>query len=153
MWTYQSFVLDDIIKSTNRWVFSHILRILVPQRVAIIIGWTSLCLLFVQVKDPHLQKHLAHFGIVMTQLEKTEKSMVELEIEMNQVTLAHHCPWALVAKWLVWRRHWMSRLFAVPTNQLSIVAGNSLHDWINSWLLGGMWVKMYKRFSCPQKIF
>ena len=38
-----------------------------------------------QVKDAHLQKHLAHFGINMTQLQKTEKSMVELEIEMNLV--------------------------------------------------------------------
>ena len=36
------------------------------------------------VKDPHLAQHLAHFGINMTQLQKTEKSMVELEIEMNQ---------------------------------------------------------------------
>jgi len=48
-------------------------------------GFTNFLNPFVQVKDPHLQKHLAHFGIIMTQLEKTEKSMVELEIEMNQV--------------------------------------------------------------------
>jgi hypothetical protein len=48
-------------------------------------GFTNFLYAFLQVKDPHLQKHLAHFGIIMTQLEKTEKSMVELEIEMNQV--------------------------------------------------------------------
>lgn len=35
------------------------------------------------VEDPHLIKHLAHFGIKVNQLEKTEKSMVELEIDIN----------------------------------------------------------------------
>lgn len=36
------------------------------------------------VEDPYLQKHLAHFGINTGQLEKTEKSMIELELELNQ---------------------------------------------------------------------
>lgn len=36
------------------------------------------------VEDPHLIEHLAHFGIKTAQLEKTEKSMVELEIDLNQ---------------------------------------------------------------------
>lgn len=36
------------------------------------------------VEDPHLIDHLSHFGIKITQLEKTEKSMVELEIDLNQ---------------------------------------------------------------------
>lgn len=36
------------------------------------------------VLDPHLVEHLAHFGIKTNQLEKTEKSMVELEIDMNE---------------------------------------------------------------------
>lgn len=36
------------------------------------------------VDDPWLSKHLAHFGIKIGSLEKTEKSMVELEIDINQ---------------------------------------------------------------------
>jgi len=36
------------------------------------------------VLDPHLEKHMAHFGIKTTALEKTDKSMVEIEIDMNQ---------------------------------------------------------------------
>lgn len=36
------------------------------------------------VDDPHLKTHLAHFGISVRQLEKTEKSMVEMELELNQ---------------------------------------------------------------------
>jgi len=36
------------------------------------------------VLDPHLEKHLAHFGIKITNCEKTDKSMVEIEIDMNQ---------------------------------------------------------------------
>jgi len=36
------------------------------------------------VLDPHLEKHLAHFGIKTGSLEKTDKSMVELQIEMNE---------------------------------------------------------------------
>lgn len=36
------------------------------------------------VLDPHLSKHLGHFGIKVNQLEKTEKSMVELELDLNQ---------------------------------------------------------------------
>ncbi|XP_057320588.1 ubiquitin carboxyl-terminal hydrolase 5 [Microplitis mediator] len=36
------------------------------------------------VEDPNLIEHLAHWGINITQLEKTEKSMVELELDLNQ---------------------------------------------------------------------
>ncbi|XP_003744765.1 ubiquitin carboxyl-terminal hydrolase 5 [Galendromus occidentalis] len=36
------------------------------------------------VIDTHLQKHLAHFGIDMAAMQKTEKSMAELELDMNQ---------------------------------------------------------------------
>jgi len=36
------------------------------------------------VLDPFLEKHLAHFGINTGSLEKTDKSMVELQIEMNE---------------------------------------------------------------------
>ncbi|KAL3861427.1 hypothetical protein ACJMK2_007461 [Sinanodonta woodiana] len=36
------------------------------------------------VLDPYLDKHLAHFGINITSLEKTDKTMVELEIDLNQ---------------------------------------------------------------------
>lgn len=36
------------------------------------------------VEDPFLEQHLKHFGINIAQLEKSEKSMLELEIEMNQ---------------------------------------------------------------------
>ncbi|ALC43107.1 CG12082 [Drosophila busckii] len=36
------------------------------------------------VLDPHLAKHLTHFGINMAAMQKCEKSMVELELEINQ---------------------------------------------------------------------
>lgn len=36
------------------------------------------------VENPHLAKHLNHFGIKVQQLEKTDKSMVELELDLNQ---------------------------------------------------------------------
>nr|XP_031833374.1 ubiquitin carboxyl-terminal hydrolase 5 [Nomia melanderi] len=36
------------------------------------------------VEDPHLVQHLAHWGINITQMEKTDKSMVELELDLNQ---------------------------------------------------------------------
>lgn len=36
------------------------------------------------VVDPFLQKHLLHFGINIGEMEKTEKSMIEMEIELNQ---------------------------------------------------------------------
>ncbi|XP_055713193.1 ubiquitin carboxyl-terminal hydrolase 5 [Phlebotomus papatasi] len=36
------------------------------------------------VEDPYLVQHLAHFGIKINQMEKTEKSMVELELDLNQ---------------------------------------------------------------------
>jgi len=36
------------------------------------------------VEDPQLKRHLAHFGINMEGLTKTDKSMAELEIDLNQ---------------------------------------------------------------------
>ncbi|KAK6021858.1 UBA/TS-N domain protein, partial [Ostertagia ostertagi] len=36
------------------------------------------------VIDPNLEKHLAHFGIDPKKLKKTEKSTLELELDMNQ---------------------------------------------------------------------
>eukprot|EP00088_Acartia_fossae_P049859 TRINITY_DN5528_c0_g1_i1.p1 TRINITY_DN5528_c0_g1~~TRINITY_DN5528_c0_g1_i1.p1 ORF type:complete len:817 (-),score=299.72 TRINITY_DN5528_c0_g1_i1:195-2645(-) len=36
------------------------------------------------VLDPNLEQHLAHFGIKMADCTKTDKSMVELQIEMNE---------------------------------------------------------------------
>ncbi|KDR23210.1 ubiquitin carboxyl-terminal hydrolase 5 [Zootermopsis nevadensis] len=36
------------------------------------------------VEDPNLIVHLAHFGINIAQMEKTDKSMVELELDLNQ---------------------------------------------------------------------
>lgn len=36
------------------------------------------------VEDPNLIAHLAHFGIKTNQLEKTDKSMIELELDLNQ---------------------------------------------------------------------
>jgi ubiquitin carboxyl-terminal hydrolase 5/13 len=34
-------------------------------------------------QDPKLAEHLAHFGINMMMMEKTEKTMAELELEQN----------------------------------------------------------------------
>ncbi len=36
------------------------------------------------VEDPHLNKHLLHFGIKMHDMKKTDKSMIEIEIDKNQ---------------------------------------------------------------------
>jgi ubiquitin carboxyl-terminal hydrolase 5/13 len=36
------------------------------------------------VLNPNLEKHLAHFGIKMAECTKTDKSMIELQIEMNE---------------------------------------------------------------------
>lgn len=36
------------------------------------------------VEDPKLNAHLAHFGINVSQMQKTEKSMIEMEIDLNQ---------------------------------------------------------------------
>ncbi|XP_076762013.1 ubiquitin specific protease 5 [Xylocopa sonorina] len=36
------------------------------------------------VEDPNLVLHLAHWGINITQMEKTDKSMIELELDLNQ---------------------------------------------------------------------
>ncbi|XP_049694345.2 ubiquitin carboxyl-terminal hydrolase 5 [Helicoverpa armigera] len=36
------------------------------------------------VEDPYLADHLKHFGINVQQLQKTDKSMIELELELNQ---------------------------------------------------------------------
>lgn len=37
------------------------------------------------VANPNLEKHLAHFGLRMKEMKKSEKSTVELELDMNQV--------------------------------------------------------------------
>ena len=36
------------------------------------------------VEDPNLVSHLAHWGINIAQMEKTDKSMIELELDLNQ---------------------------------------------------------------------
>lgn len=36
------------------------------------------------VEDPYLAEHLRHWGINMVSMEKTEKSMAELQIELNK---------------------------------------------------------------------
>lgn len=36
------------------------------------------------VQDPYLANHLAHFGIDILKMQKTDKSMLELEVELNQ---------------------------------------------------------------------
>jgi ubiquitin carboxyl-terminal hydrolase 5/13 len=36
------------------------------------------------VEDPNLVAHLAHWGINFDHMEKTDKSMIELELELNQ---------------------------------------------------------------------
>lgn len=36
------------------------------------------------VEDPYLAKHLAHFGINVASMEKTDKTMLEMEIDINQ---------------------------------------------------------------------
>ena len=35
------------------------------------------------VTDPKLAEHLSHFGINIMQMQKTEKSMAEMQIELN----------------------------------------------------------------------
>jgi ubiquitin carboxyl-terminal hydrolase 5/13 len=36
------------------------------------------------VEDSNLAVHLAHFGVNMSKMEKTDKTMTELEIDLNQ---------------------------------------------------------------------
>lgn len=36
------------------------------------------------VDDPNLTAHLSHWGINIAQMEKTDKSMIELELDLNQ---------------------------------------------------------------------
>lgn len=36
------------------------------------------------VEDPYLKQHLAHFGIQIQDMEKTDKSIAEMEIDLNQ---------------------------------------------------------------------
>ena len=36
------------------------------------------------VEDPNLAVHLAHWGINMMKMEKSDRSMADLEIELNQ---------------------------------------------------------------------
>ena len=35
------------------------------------------------VEDPLLAEHLSHWGIDMSKMEKTERSMTELQIDLN----------------------------------------------------------------------
>lgn len=44
------------------------------------------------VIDPKLNEHLLHFGINIGQMQKTEKSMIEMELEINQ----HIGEWAVL---------------------------------------------------------
>lgn len=37
-----------------------------------------------KVKDPELAKHLEFFGLDITKFKKTEKSTLEMELDMNQ---------------------------------------------------------------------
>lgn len=37
-----------------------------------------------KVKNPNLAQHLAHFGLDIKQFKKTEKSTLEMELDMNQ---------------------------------------------------------------------
>ena len=36
------------------------------------------------VEDPNLAVHLSHWGINMLKMEKSDRSMADLEIELNQ---------------------------------------------------------------------
>ena len=36
------------------------------------------------VDDPNLANHLSHWGINMMNMEKTDRSMADLEIDLNQ---------------------------------------------------------------------
>lgn len=36
------------------------------------------------VEDPHLAEHLAHFGIDVMKMQKTDKTMLEMELDLNQ---------------------------------------------------------------------
>jgi ubiquitin carboxyl-terminal hydrolase 5/13 len=36
------------------------------------------------VEDPNLANHLSHWGINMMNMEKTDRSMADLEIDLNQ---------------------------------------------------------------------
>lgn len=41
------------------------------------------------VLDPSLPEHLSHWGIDIMRLEKTEKSMTEMEVELNMKVTQH----------------------------------------------------------------
>lgn len=47
------------------------------------------------VRDPNLAMHLMHFGIDVQTAEKTEKSTLELELDMNQKFLSSLLPLCL----------------------------------------------------------
>ena len=47
-------------------------------------GADSAALPHIQVSDPQLAAHLAHWGINTQVMEKTEKSMTELQIAANE---------------------------------------------------------------------
>lgn len=42
------------------------------------------------VLDPKLPEHLAHFGIDIMSMKKTDKTMVELEIDANNKVCMHY---------------------------------------------------------------
>ena len=42
------------------------------------------------VLDPKLAEHLAHFGIDIMSMKKTDKTMVELEIDANNKVCVHY---------------------------------------------------------------
>ena len=52
------------------------------------------------VKDPQLALHLAHWGIDIMALEKTDKSMGEMEVHSHSHFLAHPIPNRTYAPWL-----------------------------------------------------
>ncbi len=76
------------------------------------------------VEDPQLARHLAHWGINMLAMEKTEATMAELQLAMNKsfeysrITGARApacCPlgaglpgagwlWLRAARWVAWSR-------------------------------------------------
>ena len=35
------------------------------------------------VTDPYLEKHLAHFGLNMREMKKTDKTLIEMEVDLN----------------------------------------------------------------------
>ena len=57
----------------------HVLSI---YSLAVPLNMALVCI--TQVRDPHLDKHLQHWGVNMAEMEKTEKTLAEMEIELNE---------------------------------------------------------------------